>query len=176
MALDADITTTGQKQGKFAGQNPVKARAGSSVVTRVDWEIEAPKDHHTGLATGKREHRPVVVEMPLDSAAINYKTAIVNNEVLSTVLINFYQTAAATLGQVGGAGGSGGESKAYYTIELKNAVVQKVQFIHPFTRSLDPEIKNRDLHIKVSFTYQAITTTWTVGGKVFNDDWTAGSQ
>jgi type VI secretion system Hcp family effector len=175
MALDASITAKGQKQGAFSGQNPMKSRAGSSVVTRVNWEIESPKDHTSGLSMGKREHKPLIVEMPLDSAVINYKTAIVNNEVLTDVLINFFTTASATLA-TGGPGGSGGEAKAFYTIELKNAVVQKVEFVHPFSRSIDPEVKSRDIHVKVAFTYQQITCTWVVGGKTFSDDWTLGNQ
>jgi type VI secretion system Hcp family effector len=167
------IITTGTKQGKFKGQNPVKTRADSSVVLRANWEIEAPRDHHTGLSVGKREHKPVVVELTLDSAAINYKTAVATNEVLSLVAISFFQAASATLNQAGGAGLAGGETKPYYTIELKNAVVQKVEFIQPFSRAIDPEVKNRDIHIRVSFTYQQITCVWTVGGVTWVDDWTA---
>jgi type VI secretion system secreted protein Hcp len=171
MPLDADITVTGQKQGKFAGQNPIKSRAGSSVVLSTEWSIEAPRDNHTGLAVGKREHHPVTVHLTLDSAAINYQTAVSNNEVLTTVLLNFYQTAAASLGQAAGAGGSGGEAKPYYTMELKNAVVQKVEFGQPWSRHIDPELRNKDIFIKVSFTYQEITSTWVVGGKTYNDNW-----
>jgi type VI secretion system Hcp family effector len=171
MALDADITVTGQKQGKFAGQNSVKSRAGSSVVLSTDWGMEAPRDNHTGLSVGKREHKPCTVHLTLDSAAINYQTALANNEVLTSVLVNFYQTAAATLSQVGGAGGSGGEAKPYYTMEFKNAVVQKIEFGQPWSRHIDPELRNKDIFIKVSFTYQEITSTWVVGGKTFNDNW-----
>jgi len=173
MALDADITSTGAKQGKFAGQNPVKTRAGSSVVLATEWACEAPRDNHTGLSVGKREHKPLVCHLTLDSACINYQTAIATNEVLSTVLVNFYQTAAASLGQAAGAGGAGGETKPYYTIELKNAVVQKVEFGQPWSRHIDPELRNKDIFIRVSFTYQVITTTWCVGGKTWSDDWTA---
>jgi type VI secretion system secreted protein Hcp len=175
MSLDADIKVTGSKQGAFKHQSPMKNRQGTSVVTRVSHEIIAPRDIHNGLATGKREHQPVVVEMPLDSSAINFKTAIVNNETLTTVMIRFYQTATGTLMQ-GGPGGSGGEAKEFYTIELKNAVVSKVEFKHPYSRAVDPEIKNKDLHLIVHLTYAEITVTWVVGGVTMNDAWIAGSQ
>jgi type VI secretion system secreted protein Hcp len=175
MALDADIKVTGSKQGAFKHQSPIKSRQGTSVVTRSQHEIDAPRDAHTGLASGKRHHLPFEVELPADSSLINFQTAIVNNEVLSTVMIRYYQTAANTLTQ-GGPGGSGGEAKPYYTVELTNAVVSKFEWDQPFSRAVDPEIKNKENHIVVHFTYQKITATWVEGGVTFSDDWLVGSQ
>lgn len=172
MALDAAIKVTGSKQTTFNHQSTIKTRAGTTVVTKSFHEIEAPRDAHTGLAAGKRHHMPFQVEMPLDASVINYETAICTNEVLTTVLINFYQTTANTLVQ-GQAAGAGGESKPCYTVELTNAVISKFEFTQPFTRAVDPEIKNKELHMNVSFTYQKITCTWVEGGKTFVDDWTA---
>jgi len=174
MALDADIKVTGSKQSAFKHQSPIKSRQGTSVVTRSWHEIEAPRDAHTGLASGKRHHLPFQVELPADSSMINFQTAIVNNEVLTTVMIRYYQTTANTLTQ-GGSAGSGGEAKPYYTVELTNAVVSKFEWAHPFSRSTDPEIKNKENHIIVHFTYQKITSTWVEGGVTFSDDWMVGS-
>lgn len=173
MALDGTIKVTGSKQGAFAHQNPIKSRAGTSVVLGVEWEVEAPRDQHTGLAVGKREHHPIHAHIPLDSSAINFKTSVAFNEVLTTVMFQFFQSATATLNQAGGAGGMGGEAKPYYTIELKNAVVASVKFVQPWTRSVDPEIKNKDIYIRVGLTYQSITATWVEGGKTWTDDWTS---
>jgi len=170
MALDASIKVTGAKQGAFKHQSQIKSRTGTSVVTRVSYEVEAPRDAHSGLAMGKREHKPVVLELPLDSSAINFKTAIATNETLNTVVINFFQSTTAGLHQ-GTAAGAGGESKPFYTIELKNAVVQKVEFIHPYSRAVDPEVKNREIFIRVSLTFMEITATWVEGGVTFNDSW-----
>jgi type VI secretion system Hcp family effector len=175
MAIDGWILATGAKQGQFKGQNQVAGRANSSAVIKLNYEIEAPRDTIHGLATGKREHHPVIVEMPLDSAAINWKTAIVNNETLTSVKINFHQTVTHGLTQ-GTAAGSGGDKTPFYTIELKNAVVSKLEFVHPFTRSTDPEIKNREMHIRVQLTFMEITCTWVQGGITMNDSWLAGSQ
>jgi len=175
MALDASIKAVGAKQGAFKHQNQIKSRVGTSIVTAVRYEIEAPRDPHTGLATGKREHHPVVVEFPMDSSVINWKTAIVNNETLNTVTINFFQTVTAGLTQ-GTAAGSGGEAKPYYTIELKNAVVSKLEFVHPYSRAVDPEIKNKEIHARVHLTFMEITATWVEGGVTMNDAWLSGSQ
>jgi type VI secretion system secreted protein Hcp len=175
MALDASVKATGAKQAAFKHQNQIKSRAGTSVVTSVRYEIEAPRDAHTGLATGKREHKPVVFEFPMDSSVINWKTAIVNNETLNSVVFNFYQTVTAGLTQ-GTAPGSGGEGSPYYTIELKNAVVSKLEFVHPYSRAVDPEIKNKEIHVRVSLTFMEITCTWVQGGVTMNDNWLLGSQ
>jgi len=175
MALDAAIKVTGSKQGAFSHQSPIKNRVGTSVVTRSEHIIDAPRDAHTGMASGKRHHLPYEVEMPLDSSIINFQTAIVNNEVCTTVLINYYQTTANSMTQGYGAG-SGGEGTPYYTVELTNAVVSKFEFVQPFTRAVDPEVKNKENHMLVHFTYQKITTTWVQGGKTFSDDWLQGSQ
>lgn len=172
MALDADIKITGAKQGAFKHQSTIKTRQGTSVVTQSSHTIEAPRDAHTGLASGKRHHLPFEVEMPADASMINVQAAITTNEVLTTVLLRYYQTTANTLVQ-GGAAGVGGESKPYLTVELTNAVVSKFEWVHPFTRSQDPEIKHKENHILVNFTYQKITVTWVEGGVTFTDDWTA---
>jgi len=175
MALDLTVKATGAKQSAFKHQNQIKSRTGTSVVTQLRYEIEAPRDAHTGLATGKREHKPVIFEGPLDSSVINWKTAIVNNETLTTVTFNFYQTVTAGLTQ-GTAAGSGGEAKAFYTIELKNAVVSKIEFVSPYSRSADPEIKNKEIHYRVHLTFMEITATWVEGGVTVNDNWLVGSQ
>jgi type VI secretion system secreted protein Hcp len=170
MAMDAMIAVKGQKQGDFGGTNPIKGREKTSIVTRVEYQIEAPRDQQSGLSTGKRQHGPVVVTMPLDAAAVQWKTAIATNETLTNVLISFFQPATQGLMQGKGAG-VGGEAKAHFTIQLTNAIVQKVEFLHPDTRSALEDVKHREIQLRVSMTFMQITSTWTDGGKTFMDDW-----
>jgi type VI secretion system secreted protein Hcp len=174
MALDASIKVVGAKQGAFAHQSAIKSRAGTSIITRTTTEIFAPRDVSSGLATGKREYKPIFAQGPIDSSVINYQTAISQNETLTTVVFNFYQTITQGLTQ-GGAAGTGGEGKPFYTIELTNAVLSSFEFIHPYTRSADADIKHQDIHYKLYFTFQKITITWVDGGKTFADDWLVGS-
>ena len=172
MALDACVFATGAKQSKFSGQNQVKGRTGSTVMTKFSGGAQAPRDAHTGLGIGKREYDPCTFECPIDSSVINWQTALATNETLTVVTFNFYQSVTQGLTQ-GTAAGSGGESKAFYTIELKNAVVSKIEFVQPYSRAVDPEIKNKDIHFRVSLTFMEITCTWVEGGKTFNDNWLA---
>jgi len=176
MALDLSVKVVGAKQAAFKHQSQIKSRAGTSVVTSLRYEIEAPRDAHTGLATGKREHKPVIFEGPIDSSIINWKTAIVNNETLSTVNFSFYQTVTQGLTQGLTTGGSGGEATAFYTIELKNAVVSKLEFISPYSRAVDPEIKNKEIHYRIHLTFMEITAVFVQGGVTMNDNWLEGSK
>jgi len=174
--LEGDITIKGAKQGAFQGQNPMKSRAGSTVVTALNHEISVSRDTNTGLSTGKRDHHPYVVTMPVDKSLINMQTAIVNNELLTSVQIRLYQLAGATLNQGGGAvGQSGGESKAYYTILLENALLTQIEVVLPDVRSQDPLVNKRDPYVRAHITYQKVTETWADGGVTFTDDWTAGN-
>jgi type VI secretion system secreted protein Hcp len=172
MALDASIKVVGSVQTTYKHQSTIKSRAGTSVVTRSEWGIDAPRDEHTGLSSGKRRHLPYTIECPADASVINYETSIVTNEVLKSVTINYYQTTANALVQ-GSAAGMGGEAKPYYTVLLENAVISKFEWVQPYTRAVvDADAKNKENHFLVSFAYQKITITWTDGGLTFSDDWT----
>jgi type VI secretion system secreted protein Hcp len=171
MALDATILAVGQKQSTFKGSNPLKNRQNTSIVLRSEHEISAPRDAHSGLATGKRIHSPYQVWMPLDQASVQWFTALTTNETLTKVTIQYFQPATAALGQIGGSAGSGGEVKPYYIVEFINANVSSAQMVQPDTRSLDPDVKNREIFLKVAMTYMEITETWTAGGQSFHDNW-----
>jgi type VI secretion system Hcp family effector len=175
MALDAAIYATGAKQGVFKGSNPFKTRPNSSIVSQVTHLIDIPKDPASGLSLGKRVHHPLNVIIPLDAASVQWWTAAVNNETLTKVKVDFFQPVTQGLTQ-NQAAGSGGEAKAHFTIELTNAVVSSIELYHPDTRSQDPDIKHREITIKLSLTYATIDSTWANGGLVFHDAWTEGSQ
>jgi len=172
MAMEADIKITGTVQSAFKHQNTLKGRDGTSPVLWSNHEIEAQRDQYTGLTHGKREHKPFQVALPIDTSFVNIKTAISKNETLSSVMIRYYQSSTQQLTQTGtpGTGGSG-EQKPYMTTELKNAVISKVEFKHPNARSVDPIVKNQDMHVVIHFTYMEITTTFTAGGQTYNDAW-----
>jgi type VI secretion system Hcp family effector len=174
MALDADIKVVGSVQGAFAHQSAIKSRQGTSIVMKSAHGIFAPRDQSSGLNTGKRCHKEMDCTVLLDSSIVNFYSAISLNEVLKTVTINFYQTAASTL-NIGGTAAAGGEGKPAVTWLLENAVVSELDFFQPFSRAVEAEEKHKDQHFRVKFTYQKVTVTWTVGGKTYVDDWTAVS-
>ena len=86
-----NISVIGQKQGAFA--------AGKLTISALSHEIVSPRDPATGLPTGKRQHKPISVTMPLGSTTPKFLTALVTNENLTSVLIGLLRngTQVATI-------------------------------------------------------------------------------
>lgn len=79
-ALTGTITATGQKSGKFAD--------GVAIIA-VSHEIVSPRDAASGLPTGKRMHKPFVITMSWGASSPLFIGALVNNENLTKVEIDF---------------------------------------------------------------------------------------
>jgi type VI secretion system secreted protein Hcp len=142
------MQATGQKQGAILGSCTVKAREGTSVVVGVSHSIVSPRDAASGLPTGQRMHKPLVITKYLDKATPLLYAALVNNENLPTVTLRFYRPDAANRPVV------------YYTVQLVNANIASIDEVFPNTE-------------KISFTYQKIIWTWTEGAITAEDDWEA---
>jgi len=173
MALEGSILVKGAAQGGFKGGNPMKSRAGTSVVTAFEMAVVAPRDNQTGVSSGKRQWQALRHQQPADAATINYQQALVTNEVLTSVMYNFFRPESNQL-TTAAQGKVGGEQKPYYTIELTNAQVQSVRMIQFDTRSDNQSDRNREIIIEVLLTFMKITQTWTDGGITMTDDWTVG--
>lgn len=113
-------------------------------IVGFDWSIVAPTDAASGLATGKRVHKPIVLTFHADAAEIRLLSAIFTNETLQTVNLAFVQDGAAG---------------PYMTIALTNG---RVSTVHQFTES-------GQQFVDVSLTYQNIQFTWTDGNVVAQD-------
>jgi type VI secretion system secreted protein Hcp len=75
----ATVSVTGTKQGSFS-QSPIQ-------VTGFSHEIISPRDPASGLATGKRQHQPIVLTKQLDATTPLFLSALVTNEILTNVTI-----------------------------------------------------------------------------------------
>jgi type VI secretion system Hcp family effector len=145
MAIYAKVT--GKKQGVMTGGVGAKEYAGQIEVDSIDWGVGSPHDVHTGLATGKRVARPVIITKPLDRSSPLLHTACVTNESVS-VLISY-----TIEGQGHG---------AYATVTLTNGMVQDFNHQgHSDGTALE----------RISFTYSKIEFTWITGGITSVDDW-----
>lgn len=84
------VTIEGQAQGKF------KAEGGPQFhdripVLRFSYEVVSPRDAASGLLTGRRQHKPVTIVKEWSAASTQIFQAVVNNETLKSVLIEFYR-------------------------------------------------------------------------------------
>ncbi len=115
-----------------------------------DWSVLAPTDPASGQATGKRVHKPVVLTIGADVAALRLLNAIFVNEVLPSVQLGFEHQ---------------GGTSAYMTTKLTNA---RVASVHQFTESGEE-------YYEVSFTYQKIELVWIDPQYITMDDLTTSA-
>ncbi|HEY2402845.1 MAG TPA: type VI secretion system tube protein TssD [Steroidobacteraceae bacterium] len=159
MASSGYLTIVGQKQGAINGGVTQKAHENSILVHAFDVQITSPRDATSGLATGKRQHQPIVILKEIDKSSPLLWNALVNNENLTTWVLKFFDVNPAGL------------SQQIYSITLTNANIASMD-----ESMLDNEIAaNATLPMReqITFTYQKITWTWVDGGITASDDWSS---
>ncbi|MEA2717750.1 MAG: type secretion system secreted protein Hcp [Actinomycetota bacterium] len=160
MALNAYLTLKGQKQGDIKGGVTQKGREGSILVHAVSHQIVSPRDPASGLPTGKRMHKPLVVTKELDKATPLLYRALVANENLVECTLRCWRPSPQGLEQ------------QHFTIKLTNASIASIEFRLPDNRS--PDLAKLVEDEEVAITYQKIEWTWVDGGITASDDWQAG--
>jgi type VI secretion system secreted protein Hcp len=157
MALNAYLTLKGQKQGAFNGPVTQKGRENSILVHSFSNEILSDRDPTSGLATGKRVHKPILILKEVDKTSPLFWNALVNNETLITWELRFWAPTAA------------GVEKQIYTVSLTNAGIASISEFMPDNE--DPALASLPLLEEISFAYQKIQWTWTDPAVTASDDW-----
>lgn len=162
MALNAYLRLKGQKQGDIRGSVTQKGREGKIMVIAVSHEVLSPRDPASGLPTGKRQHKPIVITKEIDKASPLLHQALGNNETITEWELQFWgaQTKAAA---------GGGAEVQTYTITLRNASIASIAMRMPNNK--DPALMKFETFEEVAFTYGQITWTWNDGGITAQDDW-----
>ena len=153
-SLNAYMSVQGSKQGVFKGEG---ARPGQISILQFTYEVKAPRDVATGQASGRRLHSPVMVTKELGAASPQLFTALVANEILPSVQIQFFRTRVD------------GKEELYHTVRLTNATVVRVRhhMHNPEVVGLSPGRALED----VAFTFQRIEIQNNVGKTMGIDDW-----
>jgi type VI secretion system secreted protein Hcp len=160
-ALNAYLRIKGQKQGFIQGGVTMKGREGSIAVMAMKHEIVSPRDAASGLATGKRQHKPLTVIVEWDRALPLLMQALTTNETLATVEIDFWGLGARV------AAGSASPAVLHTKIKLTNAHISGIRTILPDTR--DPVTARMNENAEISFVYQKIEMTHVPTGTAFSD-------
>ncbi len=106
-AAEFFLKITGAVQGEFKGEN----RAGQIPIFGYSFHVDVPIDAATGQPTGKRQYQPVKITKSLDLASPQILHALTSSEVLTTVVIQAFNTT------------KDGKVSSAYTITLTNAHV-----------------------------------------------------
>lgn len=166
MALDTLFEeVTGEKQGKFKGGVIQKGREGWIQIIALNHSITSARDVASGQATGKRTHKPIRARMYYDQSITQWYQALVLNESLKSVTIDFFSP-----NKLGTAGGQGVETLTYQ-VKLTNAFVSAVEF--EMLNNKNPDLQRYENMFITEIVYQKIEGTWKLGNKVWSDDWLA---
>ncbi|MBL7716094.1 MAG: type VI secretion system tube protein Hcp [Bdellovibrionales bacterium] len=149
------LSVEGTRQGKFKGESTSKFFKDRLNVSSVSHEVVSPRDSQTGLATGRRQHKPLTVIRDVGSASPQFFLALATGENLKTVSLEFTSIDQRT-----------GQEQITYTIKLTNAGVasQKAATIVRGGVSVLAE--------EVSFAYQSIEIEHVPSKTVASDTWT----
>jgi type VI secretion system secreted protein Hcp len=164
--LNAYLKIKAAKQGAIKGGVTQKGREDSILVIAVDHELVSPRDSASGQATGKRQHKPIVITKEIDRSSPALRTALITGENLPEVTLQFHAPQRAATG--------GGAETQHFTIALKNARIAGIHHVMPNNK--DPQLTKLAAYEQVSFVYDEITWTWTDGGLTASDSWGGGAR
>lgn len=159
MALNAYLKLKGQKTGEIKGSVTQKGRENRIMVIATSHDIVSPRDHASGLPTGKRMHKPFVITKELDAATPVLYNVLVNNENVTEWELQYWRPSAT------------GAEQQHYTVKLTNANIASIT--QRMLNNKDPNLMKYETYEEIAFTYQKIEWTWTQGGITAMDDWEA---
>lgn len=159
MALNAYLKIVGQKQGQIKGSVIQKGREDKIAVIAVTHEIISPRDAASGLPTGKRMHKPIVITKELDKSSPLLYNALVNNENITEWELQFWRHSPSATGT----------EYQNYTIKLTNANILFIDF--RMDNNKHPDLMKYSEYEIIAFTYQKIAWHWNEGGIAAMDDW-----
>src|SRR5262245_52240291 len=150
MALAAYLSIIAERQGQIRGSVLQKGREGKILVIAVQHEIVAPRDPQSGIPTGKRMHKPMVITKEVDRSSPLLYSILCTNENIVEARFEFWTSTPM------------GTEKQHYTVRLTNANISTINFKMPNIRQ--PKLQRLTEYEEVSFTYEKIEWTWNEGG------------
>jgi type VI secretion system secreted protein Hcp len=155
------------------GKSPIHGlKLGSETLTprNVGFKIQSlsPRDASSGLASGKRQHSPLVITKETDSASPNlFQHCISGNQLISQITLNFWNPNR-----------QGKPESVAYTIELTNATIAGYERIHALHGNSEQSshasaLSTNELE-RFKLIFQKITFTNVMKSKSTTDDWMGG--
>jgi type VI secretion system secreted protein Hcp len=159
MALLIYAKIKGQKQGIFKGRGS-RGAGGWIPVVSFEYEVISQRDPGSGLATGRRQHKPVTFRKEIDASSPQIFASTVENEVLTEVQFEFMRAAPD------------GKETLEYKVTLTNAGVASYKESVNIAEQGGPVVDTRPLD-EVSLTFQRIDLESIPGKTDASDDWLA---
>jgi type VI secretion system secreted protein Hcp len=151
------LTLKGQKSGLIKGAVTAKGHEGTIAILDYSYEVVSPRDPASGLATGKRQHTPLVIRKEVDSATPMILNMLTQNENITDAKFEFFETSP-----------TGVETPAL-VVELTNGSISDFQQAYGAVPG-DAANVVRDVET-IKFTFQKITFTDPKSNTSTSDDW-----
>ncbi len=154
------FSAVGVRQGAFKGEARQKGLENKIVGLTFDYSVVSPRDPATGQATGKRQHRPIRIIKPWGASSTQFFTALVTNEVLSNVTIDFFSINLA------------GQSVLDHTVRLTNATVAGITH-HSDNGVVEEKAGKAPAYESIELTFQQIEIIDHLNKGMAVDSWMA---
>lgn len=155
------FSAVGVRQGVFKGESLRKGFEGKITGLTFDYSVVSPRDLATGQATGKRQHRPIRIIKPWGASSTQFFTALVTNEVLSNVTIDFFSISVTT-----------GQMVLDHTVKLTNATVTSITH-HSDNGVLEEKLGKTPPYESIELTFQQIEILDHLNKGAAMDSWLA---
>jgi len=160
MPLPFYMSITGSTQGNITQRVGEQEGHEDEVLCQaVEHVVQVPADAESGMPTGKRVHRPMIITKNVDRSSPLLYSAMVNNERLTRVTIKHYRIVPS------------GTLQNHFTVKLENAAINFIKASAP--NYLDPAKEQFTYTEEVHFVYQTIIWVWEDGGIECQDEWLA---
>lgn len=161
MKIDTDGISKEASAAKSIGQVAKGDSANNDKITVVGYSlgIVIPRDLSSGVATGTRNHQPVVFTKYVDKSSPLLWQALAGNKVLAEVVLECYRPDPSGLPT----------PELFYTVTWKNATLVEGKGFCPIV--IDPANSFYQHMENWSFTYKEVQWDHKPGGTTGNDKW-----
>jgi type VI secretion system Hcp family effector len=166
---------TSARGEKLEGEVTARGKEGAIEVLSFHHEVKSPRDAASGLATGRRQHQPLLIRKRIDKASPLLMKALVDNTPL-TVTVKFHRASAD------------GRPEHYYTITLEEVFISgmsvfgfdpqpiaaeaRASFVIPHVLDTSGRVlEGAAQQEEVSLTFRKITYTNEVTKTTVQDAW-----
>ena len=156
------VSVKGAKQGQFKGEGGREKSGDRIEAVGFAYEVTSPRDAASGMASGKRQHKPLQIIKAIGASSPQFFQALTTNEQLQNVTLEFTKM------------NQNGEEYVYYTIKLTNATVSSIRQHTPENAPAGKDVAGAAVPVEeISFTFQRIEIESKDGKTMAVDDWGA---
>jgi len=135
-----------------------EGRENSIECTYFESEATTAREVQTGMATGRRQHKPLVIHKAIDKSTPLIAKALTKSAKIDGEFKFFRPNPAGD-----------GTTQHFYTVKITNGRVASQKMVNKWTRPDD--VHAGPPHEEVTFVFQTIVWRYEVGGVEHEDAW-----